>query len=394
MTEFRTPGVYVEETSFRARSIEGVPTSTTAFVGPTRTGPAGTASDVLTSVGDFERQYGSGGDLVFAGNLRTPDFMWHAARAFFANGGRRLHVVRVQHADEGVPEAADYASALQALESLPEVAIVAAPGSTYRPAQVAERDDRARIHGIHACLLAHADRMRYRVALLDSAVGQTPADVRDIRAGLESSRAALYYPWVRVADPASSGEVLLPPSPFVAGICARVDLERGVHKAPANETVTLAVGLERDLTRVEQDILNPLGINCLRRLEGRGVLVWGARTLTADSEWKYVNVRRLLAFLEHSIDKGTQWVVFEPNDQTLWTSVRRLVEDFLLQQWTAGALVGSTADEAFFVRCDRTTMTQNDLDDGRLVCLIGVAPARPAEFVIFRIGRWTADRRP
>ena len=183
----------------------------------------------------------------------------------------------------------------------------------------------------------------------------------------------------------------VPPSGALAGIFSRSDTERGVHKAPANQVVKGIRGFVTQVTAAEQELLNPEGVNVLRFFEGRGNLVWGARTISSDPEWKYVNIRRLLIFLEHSIDKSTQWAVFEPNNERLWESIRRQLAAFLASIWRSGALMGRTPEEGFFVRCDRTTMTQNDLDNGRLVCLIGIAPLRPAEFVIFRIGQWTAD---
>ena len=214
-----------------------------------------------------------------------------------------------------------------------------------------------------------------------------------MRATIDSTRAALYYPWVRILDPVTEEEILQPPSGFVTGIYARNDIERGVHKAPANEVVRLAQGFETLINKAQQEVLNPRGINCLRFFEGRSNRVWGARTATSDPEWKYVNVRRYFAFLERSIEKGTQWAVFENNGEVLWTNIRRTVEDFLFNEWMEKHLMGSKPDQAFFVRCDRTTMTQNDIDNGRMICLIGVAPLRPAEFVIFRIGQKTADSR-
>jgi hypothetical protein len=187
----------------------------------------------------------------------------------------------------------------------------------------------------------------------------------------------------------------------VTGIYARTDIERGVHKAPANETVrgiiqtdTAGEGpLEFTISRGDQEILNPRGINVVRdfRPDGRGIRVWGARTLSSDPQWKYVNVRRLFIFVEESIDQGTQWVVFEPNDDTTWARVRRSITNFLITVWRSGALMGTTQDEAFFVRCDRTTMTQDDFDNGRLICLVGIAPVKPAEFVIIRISQKTAE---
>jgi hypothetical protein len=281
-----------------------------------------------------------------------------------------------------------YALGLKQFEDIEDISMVAAPGSTWNYANF--RDE---ANGCIRQLIAHAERMRYRVALLDSGDGLPISEVRGMRAKLDSKHAALYYPWVTVLDPLTRREINLPPSGFVAGICARSDVERGVYKAPANEVVRLALGFETLLNKGQQEVLNPEGINCFRYFEGRGFRLWGARTISSDPEWKYLNVRRYFAYLERSIDKGTQWAVFEPNGDALWANVRRTVEDFLLNEWQSGALLGDKPEKAFFVRCDRTTMTQNDIDNGRLICLIGVAPLKPAEFVIFRIGQWTADRK-
>jgi phage tail sheath protein FI len=198
---------------------------------------------------------------------------------------------------------------------------------------------------------------------------------------------------VAATDPTQPALIDVPPSGAVCGIYARSDVQRGVWKAPANETVTGALALQRDVRFGEQEVLNPLGINCVRALPGRGIRVWGARTISSDPEWMYVNIRRYFLYLEASIDRGTQWAVFEPNGEALWANVRTAVSDFLYNEWVSGALLGGTPKEAFFVRCDRTTMTQNDLDNGRLICLIGVAAIKPAEFVILRIGQKTADAR-
>ena len=196
-----------------------------------------------------------------------------------------------------------------------------------------------------------------------------------------------------VLDPVTRAEINLPPSGFVCGIYARNDITRAVYKAPANEVVNLAIGFEALLNKAQKDVLNPLPVNYFRSFEGRGLRLWGARTIASGPEWKYVNLRRYIAYLEHSIDKGTRWAVFEPNGDQLWANVRRTVSDFLLNEWQTGALLGDKPEKAYFVRCDRSTMTQDDLDNGRLVCLIGVAPLRPAEYVIFRIGQWTADSK-
>ena len=561
MPEYQSPGIYVEETSFRAKAIEGVSTTTAGFIGPTRYGPDKIGPPLLTSLGEFERIYGDGRPLAFAGEPGKRDnSMWHAVRAFFANGGKRLHVARVldpgaacaaspdkalrarfpgaagngrvvfsarpgpnlmtapgvlpatvsagdivqvngecdaaqkpvwrrvaagtpetfvalrgthsaialspavvgiaraqsisvsfipfrarklrvildgleadaaaiaRHfpetpaddaqayslpiiveriadatlhggivhlsggSDGAMPSASLYAgttaaegvgTGLKAFEAIDDIAIVAAPAL----AALAPDEVRAGV----ALLQQHVERMRYRMAVVDSGQGQSLAEVRAFRAGIDSKHMALYYPWLRVRDPIARKEILLPPSGFVAGIYARSDTERGVWKPPANEVVIGAIGPERLLGPTEQEVLNPEGINCFRVFEGRGLRLWGARTLSSDPEWKYVNVRRYLAYLERSIDCGTQWAVFERNDATLWANVRSMIEDFLFNEWRRGALLGDKPEEAFLVRCDRTTMTQNDLDNGRLICLVGVAPIKPAEFIIFRIGQRTAD---
>ncbi|MBT9491874.1 MAG: phage tail sheath subtilisin-like domain-containing protein [Paucibacter sp.] len=282
----------------------------------------------------------------------------------------------------------NYSLGLKQFEDLEDISIVAAPGSTADYANYASDAD-----SIQLLLIQHAEYMRYRIAVLDSAEGQSIAEVRNMRAKLDSKYAALYYPWVTVLDPIGGKEIDLPPSGFVAGIYARNDVQRAVYKAPANEVVSLALGFETLLNKAQQEVLNPEGINCFRFFEGRGMRLWGARLISSDPEWKYVNLRRYFAYLEHSIDKSTQWAVFEPNGEKLWANLRRSVADFLLNEWQNGALLGDKPEKAFFVRCDRSTMTQNDLDNGRLVCLIGVAPLYPAEFVIFRIGQWTADAK-
>jgi uncharacterized protein len=250
-------------------------------------------------------------------------------------------------------------------------------------------------------LIAHCEALKaYRIAIVDPPKDSSISEVRKFRSQFDSTYAALYYPWVEIIDPtakvdptAAPATLQLPPGGLAAGVYARSDINRGVHKAPANEVVLGITRFMQNVTFDRQSVLNPDGINALRFFEGRANRVWGARTMSSDPEWKYVNVRRLFIYLEHSIDKSTQWAVFEPNNERLWRNVRQSIEDFLLVVWRTGALMGTKPEEAFFVRCDRTTMTQNDLDNGRMICLIGVAPTYPAEFVIFRIGQWTADSK-
>jgi Bacteriophage tail sheath protein len=283
------------------------------------------------------------------------------------------------------------ATGLEALGEIDDVAIVAAPdAATY--------DNVDECVAASSALVAHAEKYRYRIAVVDGPQESSISDVMAYRGQFDTTRGALYHPWVEIFDPlqrpaqgAPPPRILLPPSGFVTGIYARSDVNRGVFKAPANEVVMGLTKFELNINKGRQDVLNPSGINALRFFEGRGNRVWGARTMSSDPEWMYVNVRRLFIFLEHSIDKSTQWAVFEPNNERLWANIRFTIEDFLLLQWKSGALMGTKPEEAYFVRCDRTTMTQNDLDNGRLICLIGVAPTKPAEFVIFRIGQWTAD---
>jgi len=228
-----------------------------------------------------------------------------------------------------------------------------------------------------------------RIAVLNSGPNDDPSAVETTAGEIDSSYAALYYPWLNVFDPDTNNETSVPPCGHIAGIYARSDGQHGVHKAPANEVVNGINSLTLTVTRDDQKRLNPKGVNCIRTFRGRGTRVWGARTLSSDPSWKYVNVRRLMLYLEESIDEGTQWVVFESNDEQTWARVRQTVRNFLTNVWNDGALMGSTPEEAFYVKCDRSTMTQDDIDNGRLICEIGVAPVKPAEFVIFRIGQWT-----
>jgi len=374
--EFSAPGVYVEEISFRAHSIEGVPTSTAAFIGPTHTTPPATdsaAREPLRSFLEFEQQYGGLDDLQTAQGSGC-NYVAHAARVFFDNGGQRLYIGQVS-ADALAEE---YAAALQALPESAGISVIAAPGYSARAA-AAE---------IQQALIEHVSQPeRFRFAVFDAPPAATIDEVLAARSSIDSSYAAMYYPWVTTQN-----SVQLPPSGFVCGIYARTDNARGVWKAPANETVTGAVDLQTAIDTHGQERLSAQGINSIRSFPARGILLWGARTASQDPLWKYVNVRRYFIYLEQSIHDGLQWVVFEPNGEPLWKAVRQTITNFLLNNWRSGALMGTKPEEAFFVRCDSSTMTQNDIDNGRLIVEIGVAPVRPAEFVIIRIGLWTASR--
>ena len=315
-------------------------------------------------------------------------------RETLANGSQQLVGRRLTGGDDAVAQIVDTTyigndavdpqarTGLFALKNIEEISIVAIPGRTNQQVQEA--------------LITHCELLRYRFSVLDSQVGDGIAEVQEQRGLYDSRYAALYYPWLRIIDPFPEnprvpGEVSIPPSGHLMGIYARNDIERGVHKAPANETIRGISNLEFKLVKEEQDILNPNNINVLRnfRDNNRGLRVWGARTVSSDSDWRYVNVRRLFIFVENSIDRGTQWAVFEPNDETTWARLRRTVSAFLTNVWRSGALQGRTPEEAFFVKIGLgETMTQDDIDNGRLIMLIGIAPVKPAEFVIFRIGQF------
>ena len=261
---------------------------------------------------------------------------------------------------------------------------------------------------IQGALIDHCESNRYCFAVLDGPVpnqvlqssNDSIADVQQQRQQFDTKYAALYHPWLLIQDPfpvnlGKMSNYPVPPGGHVLGVYARTDIARGVHKAPANEVVSGIIGLQRIINKPEQDILNPypVNINVIRdfRPNDRGIRVWGGRVITSDTDWKYVNVRRLLIFIEKSIDRGLQWVVFEPNADPLWARVRRTIGNFLTTVWRNGALEGTKPEEAYFVKCDRTTMTQTDIDNGKLIAVIGVAPVKPAEFVIIRIGLFTAN---
>jgi len=277
----------------------------------------------------------------------------------------------------GIDGGSEARTGIQALEDIDEISICVAPGIWSQT--------------VHGALIQHCEILKDRFAVLDPQDGLSLEGIREVRETLDSKYAAIYYPWVEVRDPSVRRNVNVAPSGHMVGIYARVDVERGVHKAPANEVIRGITKIAQDVTKREQDMLNPKGINALRFFPGRGNRVWGARTISSDSSWKYINVRRLFIFVEESIDEGTQWVVFEPNDEALWARVRQTITNFLTSVWRSGALQGVTAAEAFFVKCDRSTMTQDDIDNGRLICQIGIAPVKPAEFVIFRIQQKTIE---
>ena len=519
MPEYLHPGVYIEEIERGPRPIEGVPTSTAAFLGEAERGPL--TPRLVTSYKEYQRWFGDVFDPI--------KFLPYAVNGFFENGGKRVYICRIAgdgattaqasfgdfivraagpgafgnrvfvKIEDGTTKRPDGSSIGFALRlaywpagnepfdpftregrtRLPRPAHIeefddlvvdenspdfygkrlpfidldkgetnqgsdssalgvlvrnagVAPGT--RPSNAANvldggADDQAvlgpddynglrngiAVQGLAALeldqfrevalvyapsvstdivrgIITHCEKLRFRFAVIDSEKGQVNAAALDPRSTITDSKyAAFYYPWIVTSDPRTGARKLVPPGGHVLGVYARTDTERGVFKAPANEILRGALALEFDINDETHDVLNPRGVNVVRSFPGRGIRVWGARTITSDSLWKYVPVRRLFIFLERSIYEGTQFVVFEPNDDRLWARVVDTVRLFLRGQWRLGALFGRTEQEAFFITCDRTTMSQDDILNGRLICEIGIAPVRPAEFVVFRIFQHTAE---
>ena len=396
MAEYLAPGIYVEEVSGGARPIEAVGTSTGGFVGVTPDPTKHLNEPVaINNWAQFKREF------VSEGSESTP--LSHAVFGFLQNGGSRCYVVNV---GEGNPITGGGRgrTGLEVLEQIDEIAIVAAPGYT----DAASYD----------AVLTHCEKLEDRVAILDAprtvqAINQltrvAAVEVPDDEGGEGGGEAeegrgpglrardsdggygAFYFPWITISDPLAPNKLVnVAPSGHIAGIWARNDATRGVHKAPANEGVRGALNLTYRLTRAEQGGLNQAGVNCIRFFATEGIRVWGARTLAGDPEWRYLNVRRLFNMIKESIAQNTRWIVFEPNDYTLWKSIRRDISAFLTVLWRDGALMGRTPEEAFFVKCDDETNPPEIIDQGKVVTLIGIAPVKPAEFIIFRISQHQA----
>jgi len=372
-TSYLSPGVYVEEVDRGSKPLEMVGTSTVGFIGDSSVGPVNEAVFV-TNWSQFTKNFG---------DFQHSEYLAHAVYGFFNNGGSRCYILNVGSAWEGkyASKAALYIgedngpgtrTGLKAFEDVEDINMVVAAGQTD-PA-------------IQDAVLSHCENMRYRFAILDSPEVIEKGGVDKLPKPRDSKYGAYYFPWIEVYDP-YKGNVFQPPSGYMAGVYARVDAERGVHKAPANELVRGALGLKYNITKGEQDILNPKGINCIRAFSNRGIRVWGARTVSSDASWRYINVRRLFNMVEQSIEIGTQWAVFEPNDQRLWKRITRDLTAFLMRLWRQGALFGATPEQAFYVKCDAETNPPEVIDAGQLICEIGMCPVKPAEFVIFRIGQ-------
>lgn len=389
---YQTPGVYIQEVSSGVRPIVAVGSTTAGFVGVApaskRAGRSIAAADLKTAVCDNWTEFRS--QFFSEATADEPEAAWtqlaHAVYGFFHNGGRRCWVV-----DMGTDESdTQLAAALDVLGAVDEIAIVAAPGFTS--------------DAHYAKIQAHMDGRHDRMFIadapvdVDTAVSLSQFNPTSLLTG--HGAIAIYVPWLHVADPqpardadgaAASGQtVTVPPSGYIAGVWARNDAERGVHKAPANEPVTGALGLTHTISDQTQTALNQNNVNAIRYFRDTGYLVWGARVLSSDPEWRYVNVRRLCNMIEESIAESTRWVVFEPNDELLWTALRRDVGAFLMDQWRQGALMGTTPEQAFFVKCDAENNPFDSIRRGRVIIDMGIAPVFPAEFIIFRITQYEA----
>jgi uncharacterized protein len=281
---------------------------------------------------------------------------------------------------------------IEGLEALDDARIIVVPDlMTTMPG---EKLDLQMVKAVQTALVGHCERLGDRMAVLDVPPNLSPMQVKNWRmnvTGFDSAYAAMYYPWIEVMDPVTDRPIFMPPSGFVAGVWANTDNTRGVHKAPANEVIRGVTGLSYNVTKGEQDVLNPIGVNCIRSFPGRGIRIWGARTLTSNALWRYISVRRLFNMIETTIENGTQWAVFEPNDPRLWGKIRRDVSAFLVTQWSAGALYGGAPSQAFYVKCDEETNPPESRELGRVVIEVGIAPVKPAEFVIFRISQWNPE---
>lgn len=408
-SSYLSPGVYVEEVSTGKKPIGAVGTNTAAFLGVAPCATAHLNEPVaVNNWGQFLRE--------FVKDDSPSTDLARAVYGFFDNGGGRCYVCNVGEGNPLVGDARN-PTGLQCLERIDEIALVAAPGFCDFIS--------------HEALISHCEKMGDRFAILDapehvenidllkqvataeaSAATPPPATSGEEEGQTETKRrprpvvapksglrprisnagcAAFYFPWLIAPDPLASGKLTnTPPSGHLAGIYARTDATRGVHKAPANESIRNASGLTYRVTREEQGELNRSGVNCIRYFPTAGIRVWGARTIAEEaSEWRYINVRRLFNMIEESIANGTRWTVFEPNDEGTWKAVERDIRAFLTLIWRDGALMGNTPEEAFFVKCDAETNPPEVIDAGRLVVEIGIAPVKPAEFVIFRIGQWS-----
>ena len=394
MPNYLSPGIYVEEVSTGTKPIGMVGTSTAALVG------LAPEKDKLVNQAVACNNWAEFCKNFVNDDSKSTDLS-HAVFSFFNNGGSRCYIVNIGSKGTIAGDARDR-SGLCALETIDEIAIVVAPGYCDAASQEA--------------MLSHCEKLGDRVAILDPPASVTNTDaLKELntvsgtdsddakKTGSNSSQGlrprnsdggygAFYFPWFKSRDPLLANNIVnIPPSGAIAGIYARNDATRGVHKAPANDLVKGALGLTYNVSRAEQGELNKKGVNVIRTFPD-GIRVWGARTLASEaSEWRYVPVRRTCNMIKESIQEGTRWTVFEPNDMMTWKSIERDIRSFLMRVWRDGALLGATPEQAFFVKCDAETNPAEVRDAGQLIAEIGIAPVKPAEFIIFRIGQWSGE---
>lgn len=402
MPTYQTPGVYVEEVESGSKPIEAGSTNIAGFLGVAEKGPVNEPV-LVTNWTQYTKIFGG---------FHEGGWLGHGVYQFFQNGGTKAYInnlkampektdkpekeekakkeekaetkepVAIANPDDiakliiGTDEGVGKKTGLPLFDTIPEIALVCAPGVTDPAAQDA--------------ILTHCEKNRFRFAVLDSPE-ELEKGIDTMPMPRDSIMGAYYFPWIQMYDTVADQNVYAPPSGGMCGIYSRVDSTRGVHKAPANELFRTALGLKYKLTDAEQELLNPKGINCIREFPGRGIRVWGARTISSNPEWRYINVRRLFCMVEQAIQNGTNWVVFEPNTRDLWKKITRNITSFLLNIWRGGALFGDTPEEAFYVRCDDELNPPESIDAGYVVVELGLAPAKPAEFVVFRVSQKTLE---
>lgn len=403
MPNYQTPGVYVEEIESGSKPIEAGATNIVGFLGVAEKGPVNQAT-LVTNWTQYTKIFGG---------LHEGGWLGHGVYQFFQNGGTKCYINNLaepkqkkgeasqkngdkaaEKADEpishakyevknpdniakliiGKDEGVGKKSGLHLFDEIQDISLICAPGVTDPAAQDA--------------ILTHCEKNRFRFAVLDSPE-TLDGGIDTMPMPRDSIMGAYYFPWVQMYDMVADQNLYVPPSGGICGVYGRVDSTRGVHKAPANELFKTALGLKYNLTDAEQEMLNPKGINCIRDFPGRGIRVWGARTISSNPEWRYVNVRRLFCMVEQALQNGTNWVVFEPNTRDLWKKITRNITAFLLNIWKSGALFGSTPEEAFYVRCDDELNPPESIDAGYVTIELGLAPAKPAEFVVFRVSQKT-----
>jgi phage tail sheath protein FI len=391
IASYISPGVYVEEVPSASKPIEGVGTSVAAFVGLAPGGPVNTPLRV-SRWGQFANIYGDPNDPD-NGPFMEGAFLAYAVRGFFENGGTRCWVVRVGDATAR-DLAGDVAErrGVGSLAAIDEITMICMPDGMA----LAGAGGDAELTAVQRELIVHCENAGNRMAIVDCPSGMSTREVLDWRTsgvGYDSKDAALYYPWLEVADRSTGRPLLVPPSGHVAGMWCRTDTGFGVHRAPTEGLVGVA-GLEFDMTEADQAELSEVGVNSVRAVPRQGIRVWGARTLSSDPEWRSVPVRRLFLHLASSIDQGTRWTVFEPNDERLWEGLREEIEHFLERSWREGALAGETASDAYYVKCDAEINPSEIIDAGQAVCEIGIAPVKPREFTVLQLSRIAAGARP